>query len=185
MWWRCSSWRRRRSKGVSADFNWRPIDSLTISGGYAYDKAFIVAYACAGQAGAALANCRNVHDGGMLPFAPQSKFDIVPSWLLPLHEAAFTARLSVNYSYTSLTNFDIDQNPIARQPAYSLLGASLVLGFHDDDYQLAVIGRNLTNQFYTSFITPTGAAFSPGSYQRLQIPRDATRYWGLRFTAQF
>ena len=174
-----------RSKGVSVDFNWRPIDSLTITGGYAFDKAYIVSYLCAGQTGAKLASCRSVHDGGMLPFAPENKFDIMPSWLLPLHSESYTARLNLTYSYTSLTNFDIDQDPIARQPAYSLLGASLVLGFHDDDYHLAIIGRNLTNQFYTSFITPTGSGFSPGAYARLQVPRDATRYWGVRFSADF
>lgn len=174
-----------RSKGVSVDFNWRPIDSFTVSGGYAFDKAYIVSYLCAGQTGAKLDSCRSVHDGGMLPFAPENKFDIIPSWLLPLHGASFTARLNLDYSYTSLTNFDIDQDPIARQPAYSLLGASLVLGFHDDAYHLAFIGRNLTNQFYTSFITPTGSGFSPGAYARLQIPRDATRYWGVRASADF
>jgi iron complex outermembrane receptor protein len=174
-----------RSKGVSLDFNWRPVDSVAVSGGYAFDKAYIVSYLCAGQAGAALATCRGVHDGGMLPFAPQNKFDITPSWQLPLQGAPFTARLSVSYDYTSLTNFDIDQNPIARQPAYSLLGATLDFGFHQDDYHLALIGRNLTNQFYTSFITPTGSGFSPGAYARLQIPRDASRYFGLRLSMSF
>jgi iron complex outermembrane recepter protein len=174
-----------RSKGVSLDFNWRPVDSVTVSGGYAYDKAAIVSYLCAGQVGAALATCRGVHDGGMLPFAPESKFDITPSWQLPLQGAPFTARLSVSYDYTSLTNFDIDQDPIARQPAYSLLGATLDFGFHQDDYHLALIGRNLTNQFYTAFITPTGSGFSPGAYARLQVPRDASRYFGVRLSMSF
>ncbi|MDE2261457.1 MAG: TonB-dependent receptor [Gammaproteobacteria bacterium] len=174
-----------RSKGVSLDFNWRPIDSVTVSGGYAYDKAYIVSYMCAGQVGGALATCRGVHDGGMLPFAPQSKLDITPSWLLPLQGAPFTARLSVSYDYTSLTSFDIDQDPIARQPAYSLLGATLDFGFHQDDYHLALIGRNLTNQFYTAFITPTGSGFSPGAYARLQVPRDASRYFGVRLSMSF
>ena len=174
-----------RSEGVSLDFNWRPLDSVTVSGGYAYDKAFIVSYLCAGQTGAALASCRSVHDGGMLPFAPQNKLDITPTWRLPLQDVPFTARLSVSYDYTSLTNFDIDQDPIARQPAYSLLGATLDFGFHQDDYHVALIGRNLTNQFYTSFITPTGSGFSPGAYARLQIPRDASRYFGVRLSMTF
>ena len=60
-----------------------------------------------------------------------------------------------------------------------------MLGFHDDAYPLANIGRNLTNPFYTSFITPTGSGFSPGAYARLQIPRDATRDWGVGFSPDF
>ncbi len=174
-----------RSEGVALDFDWQPTDNLSVTGGYAYDKAYIVAYTCAGQTGAALQSCRSVHDGAMFPFAPENKLNITPSWLLPLHDVSYTARLSLNYSYTSLTNFDINQNPMARQPAYSLLGATLDLGFDNGKYNVSLIGRNLTNQFYTVFITPTGNGVSPGSYQRLQVPRDAMRYWGVKVTARF
>ncbi len=174
-----------RSQGASVDFDWQPTDSLSITGGYAYDKAYIVSYTCAGQTGAALQGCRSSHDGEMFPFAPENKLTITPSWLLPLHDASFTARLNMSYSYTSHTNFDIDPNPMAQQPAYSLLGASLDLGFDNGKYHVSFIGHNLTNQFYTVFITPTGNGVSPGSYQRLQVPRDAFRYWGVRFSANF
>lgn len=174
-----------RSEGVALDFDWQPTDNLSVTGGYAYDKAYIVTYTCAGQTGAALQSCRSLHDGAMFPFAPENKLNITPSWLLPLHDVSYTARLSLNYSYTSLTNFDINQNPMARQPGYSLLGATLDLGFDDGKYNVSLIGRNLTNQFYTVFITPTGNGISPGSYQRLQVPRDAMRYWGVKVTARF
>ncbi|MGC8517055.1 MAG: TonB-dependent receptor [Steroidobacteraceae bacterium] len=174
-----------RSTGVSADFDWQPTRRLSISGGYSYDKAYIVSYNCAGQVGAALTSCRDSHQGEMFPFAPKNKLTIMPSWLLPLHNVGYTARLNVTYSYTSQTNFDIDPNPMAQQPAYSLLGASLVMGFDGGRYHLSFIGHNLTNQFYTVFITPTGNGVAPGSYQRLQIPRDAFRYWGVKFSANF
>jgi len=174
-----------RSTGVSADFDWQPTRRFSVSGGYSYDKAYIVSYTCAGQVGAALASCRDSHQGEMFPFAPKNKLTIMPSWLLPLHDVSYTARLNMTYSYTSHTNFDLDPNPMAQQPAYSLLGASLVFGFHHGKYHLSLIGRNLTNQFYTVFITPTGNGISPGSYQRLQVPRDAFRYWGVKFSADF
>ncbi len=174
-----------RSEGASVDFDWQPTARFSVTGGYAYDHAYIVAYTCAGQTGAALHSCRSSHDGEMFPFAPQSKLTIMPSWLLPLHGVPFTARLNVHYSYTSHTNYDIDPNPMAQQPAYSLVGASLRIGFDNGKYHLSFIGHNLTNQFYTVFITPTGNGIAPGSYQRLQIPRDAFRYWGVRFSAKF
>lgn len=58
------------------DFDWQPTRRLSVTGGYAYDKAYIVSYTCAGQIGAALQSCRNSHDGEMFPFAPQNKLTI-------------------------------------------------------------------------------------------------------------
>ena len=55
----------------------------------------------------------------------------------------------------------------------------------DGKYTLGLYGKNLTNQYYTTFITPSGNGIAPGSYTRLQVPRDAQRYVGARLTANF
>jgi iron complex outermembrane receptor protein len=175
-----------RSEGVTADFNWLPLEGLSIVGGYAYDKATIVDYLCAGQTGAALLSCQLVHNGATLPFAPKNKFNVTPSWLLPLgNSLPFTTRLTASYVYTSAINFDIDQTPLARQPGYGLLGASIEFATLDDKYHLSLIGRNLTDKFYTNFITPVGNGVAAGSYARLQVPRDAQRYFGVTVAAKF
>lgn len=174
-----------RSQGITADFNWKPMTSFEVSGGYAYDDATIVSYLCAGQTGAALTSCRDVHNGAALPFAPRNKFNLTPSWLLPTGGMPFTSRLIVSYVYTSMINYDIDQTPLARQPGYGLLNASLVFTDPNDKYELSLMGRNLTDKFYTDFITPVGNGVAAGSYARLQVPRDAERYFGVSFTAKF
>ena len=175
-----------RSQGVTADFDWKPIPTFDVAGGYAYDDATIVSYLCAGQTGAALTTCRDVHNGAPLPFAPKSKLNLTPSWLLPTGSSVpFTSRLIVSYVYTSMINYDIDQTPLARQPGYGLLNASLVFADLNDKYELSLMGRNLTDKFYTDFITPVGNGVAAGSYARLQIPRDAERYFGVSFTAKF
>ena len=175
-----------RSQGFTADFDWRPITGFDLAGGYAYDAATIVSYLCAGQTGAALTTCRNVHDGAPLPFAPRNKFNITPSWLLPTGTAVpFTSRVILSYVYTSTINYDIDQTPLARQPGYGLLNASLVFSDPNDKYELSLMGRNLTDKFYTDFITPVGNGVAAGSYARLQVPRDAERYFGVSLTAKF
>ncbi len=174
-----------RSEGFTADFDWRPTDDFTVTGGYAYDKAYIVSYLCAGQTGAALASCRGVHDGAPLPFAPRNKFNVQPSWRLPIEGASFTTHANLSYEYNGPTNFDIDQNPLAREGGYGLLGASLVFTSLDEKYSLSLIGRNLANKFYVDFITPTGNGIAPLSYQRLQIPRDAQRYFGAQVGVKF
>ena len=174
-----------RSEGATADFEWRPTKDFSVYGGYSYDKAYIVSYLCAGQVGAALTTCETVHDGAMLPFAPRNKADITPSYQLPLGSSVpFTTRVNVSYVYTSLTNFDIDQTPLARQPAYGLLNAGIVFTDPKDKYSLSLLGENLTNKFYTTFITPVGNGVAAGSFARLQVPRDATRYWGVSFSAK-
>ena len=174
-----------RSEGVTADFEWRPITDFSVYGGYAYDKAYIVSYFCVGQTGAALTTCQTTHNGAMLPFAPRNKFDVTPSYLLPLGSSVpFQTRVNLSYVYTSLTNFDIDQTPLARQPGYGLLNAGIVFSDPKDKYQLSLLGQNLTNKFYTTFITPIGNGVAPGSAARLQVPRDAQRYWGISFAAK-
>ena len=176
-----------RSEGVELEGTWRPIRDLSFSGGYTYDDAIIVAYHCDASTltAANYATCVN-HDGKPLPFAPRHKLDITGDWNMPFNDMApFDTRLSSTYSYSSETNFDIDQTPLARQPAYGLLDANVVLSTKNDRYKLTFIAKNLTNQYYTTFVTPVGNGVAAGSYTRLQIPRDAQRYLGVVASASF
>ena len=174
-----------RSRGGELDTSYRVTADLTLGGGYTYDEAYIVQYNCTGLTGGMLVTC-NLHDGRRLPFAPRNKFDVTADYRLPLPSVVpFDARLNSTYSYSSLINFDIDQTPLARQPPYGLWDVGLVLSTKDRRYTLGLYGKNLTNQYYTAFITPAGDGVSPGSYARLQVPRDAQRYVGARLTASF
>jgi iron complex outermembrane recepter protein len=175
-----------RSEGFNADFDWHPIKSVTVTGGYAYDRAVIVSFRCAGQTGAALTTCETVHNGAQLPFAPRNKVNVTPSWQLPLGGSLpFTTKVQASYVYTSSTNFDLDQTPLARQPGYGLLNAAVIFADPSEKYQLTFFGRNLTDKFYTTFITPVGNGVAPGSFARLQVPRDAERFWGVSASAKF
>ena len=103
----------------------------------------------------------------------------------------FTTAFNVNYSYQSDIIFDVDQNPLATQAAYGLLGASLSFTTSDERYRLSLIGRNLTDKFYTAFKTPQGSAAvlgatpPAGSFIRQLVPRDAESYFGVMLTAKF
>ncbi|MHB8284292.1 MAG: TonB-dependent receptor, partial [Caulobacteraceae bacterium] len=176
-----------RSEGVELEATWRPVRDLTVTGGYTYDDAIIVAYHCDASSltAANYATCVG-HDGKQLPFAPKNKFDTTIDWRLPLDGIApFDTDATLTDSYTSLTNFDIDQTPLARQPGYILVDASLTFTTKDGHYHLSFIAKNLTNQYYTTFITPSGDGVSAGSYTRLQVPRDAQRYVGVVAKASF
>ena len=176
-----------RSEGVELEGVWRPFRDFSLSGGYTYDDAIIVAYKCDASTltAAQLATCR-AHDGKTLPFAPRHKLNITGDWRLPFSDSLpFDTRLVSTYSYQSVTNFDIDQTPLARQPAYALVDASVIFSTKDEKYHLSFIAKNLANQFYTSFITPSGNGVAAGSYTRLQVPRDANRYVGVLLAANF
>jgi iron complex outermembrane receptor protein len=166
---------RVRSRGFEMDFSLRATDALTFNGGYAYNEGTIRAYNCASTLTPAnLATCL-AHNGKPLPFAPKHKLNVSGDWLLPLGDSLpFDVHLGSTLSYTSQINFDIDQSPLAQQPGYAIVDASITFQSKDKHWSLALLGKNLTDQYYTSFITPAGF------YQRLQVPRDAERYFGAR-----
>ena len=113
---------RVRTQGVEADFTWLPVDDLRIDGGYAYTYANIVAYNCPSTLPAAnLATCV-AHNGKPLPFAPKHKLNLAADWLLPFsHDTWFDTHFIPTLTYTSRTNFDIDQSALAQQAGYPLL----------------------------------------------------------------
>jgi iron complex outermembrane receptor protein len=99
-------------------------------------------------------------------------FDIVPNLL---------------YVYTDdqyadlITKSRKDLQDIVLIPAYSTVDLSLAFADKDDRYRLTLIGRNLTDESYAAMITRGG----PGGAPRLQIPRDADRYFGAQFRVNF
>jgi iron complex outermembrane receptor protein len=179
-----------QTKGVEAELQWRALDSLTLAFAGTFMDAKILQYTCpAGLSAAQLAFCQ-AHNGKPLPFAPDTKLFASAEWRAPVLENWETT-FNVNYSYQSEITFDVDQNPLARQGAYGLLGASLAFATKDDRYRISLIGRNLTDKFYTTFKTPQGSAAvlgatpPAGSFIRQLVPRDAERYWGVMASAKF
>ena len=94
---------------------------------------------------------------------------------------------------SSTINFDLDQSDLARQKGYGLWDAQATFSSKDGRYRLSLIGKNLANQYYTTFVTPGGAGPAPGtlsplragSFTRLQVPRDAVAYVGVKLTASY
>eukprot|EP01037_Dinobryon_pediforme_P017487 gene17487-17682_t len=193
-----------RARGAEFDVSWKATSDLTLSGGYTYDDATIVTYNCAAAQSAyattaTTANQLNLakclaHNGKPLPFAPKNKFNVTGVYDAPLPPSVpFDLKLATTYTYTSTINFDLDQSSLARQPSYGLWDLTATFSTKDGRYRLAIIGKNLTDQYYTTFITPGGAGpaagtlapLQPGSFTRLQVPRDAQSYWGVKLTASF
>jgi iron complex outermembrane receptor protein len=175
-----------RSYGAEFNTSWRATQDLTFVGGYTYDEATIVSYNCPSSIGAANVVTCLLHNGHTLPFAPKNKFNITSAYDVPIPQRIpFDVQVNSTYTYTSLINFDIDQTPLAKQPGYGLWDMAATITTKDGRYSLSFIGKNLTNQYYTDFITPSGNGIAAGSYTRLQVPRDAQRYVGVKATMNF
>ncbi len=193
-----------RSKGLEIDATWHATPDLTITGGYTFDDATIVTYNCiAAQnvytASPTTANQQSLtkctlHNGRPLPFAPKNKFNVTGVYDVPVPKSLpFDLKVSSTYTYSSTINFDLDQSDLARQKGYGLWDAQATFSSKDGRYRLSLIGKNLANQYYTTFVTPGGAGPAPGtlsplragSFTRLQVPRDAVAYVGVKLTASY
>jgi iron complex outermembrane receptor protein len=178
---------RVRSRGFEADFSARATDHFTLNGGYTYNEGTIRAFSCnaATLTAAQLATCL-AHNGKPLPFAPKHKFNLGADWRLPFtDDLPFNVRLGSQVSYSSRINFDLDQTPLAQQAPYALVDANITFATKNGKFELSLIGKNLTDKYYVSFITPAGDGVNATSYQRLQVPRDAQRYFGVRGTVKY
>ena len=79
--------------------------------------------------------------------------------------SGFKIGLSGNVTYSDAYFTDTADTPGGKQPSYTLLDASLRFGADDDSWEVAFIGRNLTNEYY--FVRSSDSPFSgsnPGAY---------------------
>lgn len=76
---------------------------------------------------------------------------------------------SADVSYTGSYFTQEDQNPMGFQDSFARINASLRVGAADDRWELALIGRNLTNEFYLE--TTSNKAFGGPTDLQAQTPR--------------
>ena len=155
-------------KGAEFDFNYRtPVDGLSVHGAAAYNKGTYSAFANApcynGQTpaeGCSL-NSDNVPvqdlSGAEIPRAPKWNLSGGLSYEAPLGEA-LKLGLSVDANYTSSMLTDATSAPDGRMPKYALLDASARVGQANDQWEVALVGRNLTNKYY--YVATTDVPFT-------------------------
>lgn len=148
-----------RTKGVEVEFQFAPlaIPGFDLHGSINYDKArytsFPLAPCYAGETpaeGCNLAgNTRQDLSGTSLSVAPKWTGNLGVSY-----EAAVGGDLklgmNVDSKYSASYLASGFGNPISRQGSYVTIDAGLRLGAEDDNWQIALIGKNLTNKFYVT-----------------------------------
>lgn len=185
------------SKGGEFDFNYRtPVEGLALHGAVAYNKGRYDKYfgnCYRGQSQALGCNFVPVtgSPGEAVPVAAGQTGTLQnlagtelirsPAWTGNLgftYETPVGAGLKLGLSgdatFSGSYLTDATSKPEGRSPSYTLLDASMRIGAEDERWEIALIGRNLTNQYYWTRVSDnpfTGTA--PGNATGPAVLGDA------------
>lgn len=173
------------SKGAEFSLSVRPTTGLSIYGNVAYargryDQYFASCYA--GQPtlspGTGIGQCANQPNPtnnnivGLLQNLSGTELIRSPEWTGNtgfVYETSLTSstkiELSSGISFSDRYITNASSQPNSRSPGYTLLDASLRLAQVDDKWEIALIGRNLTDQYY--FVRATDNPVSSANPTRL------------------
>lgn len=165
------------TQGIEVDFIWQPSENFQLSGGLASIDAEIDRFNC--PRGIDPGACTD-RSGLDVPFSPDLKYSLNANYVIPM--ANMDVILNGSFVHTDEQVADLpgnngSENPAARLPEYDIFNASIALSWAEDKYRLTLIGKNLGDESYVT--TYSGDNF------RYQIPRDAERYFGASFRANF
>jgi outer membrane receptor protein involved in Fe transport len=140
-----------RTEGVQGSFEWRAMPDLTFNGNFGYNRARFRSFPnaqCYGSQTAAEGCVGGVQDlaGRSLARAPRLTFNLGGQYTMPV--GSWAADLSLDGSYSSSYYPDETHDPILKQDAFWRLNAALHLHPEDHRFDIALIGRNLTNSYY-------------------------------------
>ena len=166
------------TQGVELDFMYNATDNLTLIGGVAYTKAEIDEFNCPAEVDADACTDRSGLD---VPFSPDLKYSLSAEYIMET-EYGFDIYYNASYIYTDEQYSDLpgntgEFNAASLLPDYTMVNASVGMSFKDDAFRVSLIAKNLLDESYAT--TYSGDNF------RYQIPRDADRYFGVAFKAQF
>lgn len=152
-----------RTRGVEFDFNWRtPVDGLAINGAVAYlDGEYrdyqapcyrgLPAPQCVVQINRFTGRPGLLHDlsGTELVRSPDIMANIGFDYVSP-EISGFKLGLGANLNHSDSFFTDVVSAPGGRQKSYQLVDATARVMDADERWELALIGRNLTNEYYFS-----------------------------------
>jgi outer membrane receptor protein involved in Fe transport len=155
-----------RIQGVQGSAEWLVLDALTLRGNFGYNSAkyrsFPDAPCFPGQA-AGCVNGRQDLAGKRLLRAPKFTFALGADYQARLGDD-WQAMLSILGTHTSSFQTATDYAPGGFQEAYWLLNASARIGPSSGRYELALLGRNLTNSYYTLNTIGWSGSGNPDQY---------------------
>ena len=157
-----------RSRGFEADLALLPTTGLTLRASAAYADARVKQFNPN-----PLTNAPDARNGTRLPLAPEFVYNIGADYETDLG-SSLRLYFSTDFRHSSTQFSDLGEQ--GRIDPYGIWNASLGFSDADDKYRLTFHARNITDESYVLLNVQAG--------QRLQIPRDVDRYFGISFRAR-
>ncbi|MCR2835169.1 TonB-dependent receptor [Qipengyuania sp. RS5-5] len=156
-----------KSEGFEIDLTAVPTDGLTLRASGAYADARVKEFNPN-----PLTNAPDARNGTQLPLAPKFVYTLGANYETDL--GGFKLYLDTDFRHVSRQFSDLGESgPI---DPYGIWNASLGFSDPDDLYRLTFHVRNITDESYALLNVSNG--------QRLQIPRDADRFFGVSLRAR-
>ncbi|RJG52590.1 TonB-dependent receptor [Sphingobium terrigena] len=188
-----------RSKGVEVEFEYAPraIDGLSIQGSVNYNKATYKNFIAPCFSGQKSSEGCNLPSAGNNPLggAPFQDLSGKPTANAPQWTASLGTRyetpigsnlkfgLSADARYSDSYIVSGFGNPYSQIGSYVQLDAGVRIGSEDDRWEVAVIGKNLTNRFYVSGMAD-GPSTGSGSGTAGGVHADVVGFAALPRTVQ-
>ena len=183
-----------RTRGVEVEFEFAPyaVEGLNIYGSINYTDAeytdFPAGPCYAGQTPAA--GCTPISAIAARQDLTGTELSVAPDWTGNLGVSYdrdigndFKIGVNVDTKYSDSYNPSGFGNPLSRQDSYVTLDAGLRFGAADDNWQIAVIGKNLTNEFYVTGVVD-GPSTGGGTGTAAGFPADQLGFGNLPRTVQ-
>lgn len=159
------------SQGIEVDFEAKITSQFTLSGAIAkidarIDDFKIPVGLTPAQIAAASVN------GKPLPFSPDVKGSVQATYLIEL-SSGLQLELGTDYNWQSEVQYDLSQTPDTIQDSYGIWNASVALSDPAQGWRIALLGKNLADESYASFLQQANGAL----YRA--VPRDDDRYFGV------
>ncbi len=153
-----------KSEGFEADLIVNPVDGLNLRASAAYADARVKEF----NPNPAT-NAPDARNGTVLPLAPEFVYTIGGDYTREL--GGVTLYLNTDYRHTSTQFSDLGQSAATRIDPYGIWNASIGFSDPDDKYRVTFHARNIADESYVLLNLEGG--------RRLQIPRDADRFFGV------
>lgn len=172
------------TKGLEIDFLARPTENFSLNGGLAYTDAQIENFLVPPGSPPTATDL----SGRGLPFSPDWKASLSGEYVVPLESLPVNLVLNSQFTYQSSQSAGLPTNPTNEAVdealiigGYALWDASINLVSKEEKYSFSLIVKNILDESFASTITPGGPA---GTF-RFQIPREASRFFGVNLKVNF
>jgi len=189
-----------RTKGVELEFEFAPraVPGLNLHGTANYNRARYLNYIAPCYGGQSIAQgCDILFQG-----APGQDLSGAPTAVAPKWTASLGVSYETEVSDGTALGFSLDSrysdsyfasgfaHPLSKQPAYLTLDGSIRVKFQDARYELALIGKNLTNRYIvggavdapnTGAGTGTNSAIMADQVGFVSLPRTVQLQATVRF----